>query len=55
MGRKFRYVLVATGLFLALAILEQIRAVEPFAIGVFLTDLFEMALLAAAVAMTAFV
>ena len=55
MGRKFRFVLVATGLFLALVILEQVRAVEPFEIGVFLTDLFEMALLAAAVAMTAFV
>ena len=55
MTRRTRFVLIAGGLFAALVLLEHVRSTEPFDIFVFATDMFEMALLAAAVSMTAFV
>lgn len=54
MRRHTTFALVAAGLFLAQIGLEQWRSVEPFDIGNFLADVFEWALLAGAVAMTAF-
>lgn len=54
MTRQKTFALTAALLFLALIAIEQWRAAEPFELGHFLADLFEWALLAGAVAMTAF-
>ncbi len=55
MMRRTQFILIAGGLFAALVLLEHVRSTEPFDILVFAADMFEMALLAAAVSMTAFV
>ncbi len=54
MKRRIKFALIAAGLFLMLTGFEQWRSAEPFEIWHFLADVFEWALLAGAVAMTAF-
>jgi DNA-binding CsgD family transcriptional regulator len=53
MKPQIRYAILAAGLFILLALLDQWRAQEPFDIWNFLGDMCEWALLAGAVAMTA--
>ena len=54
MTRRHRFAVVAAGLFLGLVLIEQLRRREVFDLWNFLGDLVEMALLAGAVALTAF-
>ncbi len=54
MTRQLKFALIAAALFLTLTAFEQWRSPEPFEIWHFLGDLFEWALLAGGVAMTAF-
>ena len=54
MNRHSRFVLIAAGLFASLLAVEHLRSTEAFDLWVFVGDLFETALLAGAVAMTAF-
>lgn len=55
MPRRTRFMLLAVGLFAALLAVEHLRSTEVFDLWTFVTDLFEMALLAAAVSTTAYV
>lgn len=55
MPRKIRFALIAASLFATLLAIENLRSTEPFDLWVFATDAFEMAVLAGAVSMTAFV
>lgn len=54
MKRQIRSAVIAAGLFVVLAVFEQWRSTEPFEIWNFLGDMFEWALLAGAVGITAF-
>lgn len=54
MKRQLKFALIAAALFLALVVFEEWRTPEPFEIWHFAGDVFEWALLAGAVAMTAF-
>ncbi len=55
MRRKTIYASAAAGLFVAIFTMEQVQATDPFNLINFCKDVLEMALLAGAVAMTAFV
>ena len=55
MRRKSVFALTAATLFVAIFTMEQVQATEPFNLINFCKDILEMALLAGAVAMTAFV
>ena len=54
MNRHRRFVLIAAGLFASLLAVEHLRSKEAFDLWVFAVDMFETALLAGAVTMTAF-
>lgn len=54
MTRRHKFALVAAGLFLGLVVMEQVRRNEAFVLLNFLGDMVEMALLAGAMALTAF-
>lgn len=54
MKRQTRFALIAAALFAVLIGIEQWRVTDPFDVWNFATDLLEMALLAGAVALTAF-
>ena len=54
MKRQMKFALIAAALFLTLVGFEEWRSPEPFEIWHFVGDVFEWALLAAAVGMTAF-
>lgn len=55
MRRITFFAMLAAALFVALFVMEHLRATDPFDLVGFVSDIVEMALLAGAVAMTAFV
>ena len=54
MTRQTRFALIAASLFLVLFVIEQWRSTDPFSILDLAADMLEVALLAGAVALTAF-